>query len=83
MKSNKFSEFIRSKAYNYKEPLINCLQFLFQEGGVAMITKMLLFLNLILSDRPQNEDLMFVKSCLQDIIGFGSNLGNLTQGKLR
>ena len=48
-----------------------------------MITKMLLFLNLILSDRPQNEDLMFVKSCLQDIIGFGSNLGNLTQGKLR
>lgn len=83
MKSVKFSEFIRNKAFNFKEPLTISLNFLLEEGGIAMTSKLLLFFTLILSDKPQADDLLFVKSCLNDINGFGNSLAMHTQTKLR
>ena len=33
-------------------------------GGVAMLVRLLLVLNLLLSDKPRPEDLRLVKNCL-------------------
>jgi hypothetical protein len=48
-----------------------------------MISKLLLLFNLILSDRPQADDLLFVKSCLNDFTGLGNSLATYTQTRIR
>jgi len=83
MKSNKFSEYLRTRAFNFKDPLTVSLSFLLQDGGIAVISKLLLFFNLMLSDKPQNEDILFVKSCLNEVTGFGDSLANFIQAKIR
>ena len=48
-----------------------------------MAAKLLMFLNLLLTDRPAAEDLRFVKTCLGDVMRFGDQIGHLTRNKLR
>ncbi len=70
-KNSKFSEFIKLEVLQFKEPFIACLDYIETERGLAMTARLLLFFNLLLADRPNANDVRFVKACLVDVSKFG------------
>jgi hypothetical protein len=81
LNSPRFSEFIRTKVAQFREPFTACLEYVDEEGGLAMGVRLLMFLNLLLTERPSIDDLRFVKMCLGDVFRFGDKVTALARLK--
>ncbi len=73
---------MRLKVSQFKEPFLACLDCLDEERGLAIMAHLLMFLNLLLGDRPSSEDIRFVKACLGDLGKLGDRLGMICKLKL-
>lgn len=62
---------------------MSCLDYLEARGGLALMARFLLFLNLVLGSRPTLDDIRFVKGCLGDVARFGDRLSLICRSKFR